>query len=112
MSPGGSIVYVSGQQNGAIGVQLTDAELPAHDHSLNGMLGAGADTVGSPENNSLSRYLPAPPQPVYSTATSPDKLMSGSSLGMFGAGDAHENRQPSLELNFYIAWDGIYPVPA
>jgi microcystin-dependent protein len=105
---------------GTEAVTLTTNQLPSHRHAMVGGKGAGADTVGTPDATSyLSRLWNknvTPPQVVDSyvnaTVTPANARMAPTMLSTYGAGGAHENRQPLLVMNFCINWDGLYPMRA
>ncbi|WP_247688698.1 phage tail protein [Pseudoalteromonas sp. MMG012] len=88
---------------------LVPSQLPAHTHSISGVLQPG-DT-GEPSNNNLSIDIGATGGVLRYTAPLDNdvNLMDSSSFSVAGAGQPHENMQPALVLNFCIALDGIYP---
>ena len=104
------ISYDMNEMAGESAVTLYGANLPAHTHSIEGALASAAHTVNAPADNKISRYLPSPPNKVYSSAAL-NVEMSAKSLSVYGKSQPHENRQPSLALNFYIAWDGVFATP-
>jgi microcystin-dependent protein len=80
---------------------LTTAEMPAHSHPLNA---AAAGTTGTPGPavalaSGVRAYRSPPSNPVSMSA----------GLTPTGGGQAHENRQPYLGVNFVIATQGIFP---
>lgn len=101
---------VIGQFGGADQVALTENEVPAHDHIVRGVaeggnsatptneLFMGQDQSSRSENTS---YL--------STDTTMNTTLAGEAIGHSGMSQAHENRQPSLVVNFCIALDGLFP---
>jgi microcystin-dependent protein len=38
-------------------------------------------------------------------------VMANQAIATVGANQAHENRQPSLAMNYIIALEGIFPSP-
>ncbi|WP_457934892.1 tail fiber protein [Pseudoalteromonas sp. SCSIO 43210] len=88
---------------------LVASQLPEHTHSISGVRQSG-DTA-EPTNNKLSIDTGATGGTLRYTAPldSDIGLMDDSSFATAGAGQPHENMQPSLALNFCIALDGIYP---
>jgi microcystin-dependent protein len=103
--------YVQGQPLGEESVTVTTAQLPAHTHNINAannghangtnipgasvILGAGySNEAGNPAANIYSNSAP-------NTAQVP--------LGMSGSSQPHENRMPSLVMNYCIAMVGIFP---
>lgn len=99
-----------GQMSGAAAVTLTTAQIPQHTHTLT------AGTV-SPQNPAQQTATPGPtaflglagPNFTYSDAATPAQAFHPSALGTVGGGQAHENMQPYLVINFIIATQGIYP---
>jgi microcystin-dependent protein len=103
MHPGqgqGLSLHDLGEVGGDATVTLNLSEIPVHNHGpLNVHDAAG--TSGDPDP---SRNLAIAPSNIYGPAT---KLVPmGDTVG---GGDAHENRQPYLALNFIIALQGIFP---
>jgi microcystin-dependent protein len=95
--------YNQGQTGGAEAVSLAASQSPAHTHTL-----MAANNVTTPNPGpSLALGSPAAVVRLYA-ANSPTALASGS-IGTFGSGAAHENRQPFLGLNYIIALAGIFP---
>ena len=93
----------TGIAGGAERVVLTTAQIPVHTHSL--MAATTAATTAVPTNNSLAQG----DFPFYASASNPLVSMAAGSIGISGGNRAHENRQPSLVLNFCIALTGIFP---
>lgn len=98
-----------GQATGASGVTLTASDVPSHTHQVRGQNGSG--TTKSPAGKLLARPSPSGGQfrPTGTTA-----MLAPGSVGSLGSGggQAHENRQPYLAVNFIIALEGIYPAQA
>ncbi|EEF62891.1 phage tail protein [Pedosphaera parvula] len=96
--------YVIGQTGGVESVALATNQLPLHNHAVacNTTGGAQADPSGNypglASSNSAGIY----------EATSNNTMAAGV-IGNTGGSQAHENRQPSLTLNYVIALLGIYP---
>jgi microcystin-dependent protein len=92
-----------GQRGGTDAVTLTDAQIPAHSHlRATSNQATSANPVGNVLANAPRRGVGVFAQPA-STA-----VMTGADLSV-GGGQPHENRQPSLVLNFVIALQGIFP---
>lgn len=70
------------------------------------MMAAANVTTPNP-GPGLALGTPATAVRLYG-ANSPTGL-SPASIGSFGSGAAHENRQPFLALNYVIALAGIFP---
>jgi len=95
--------YVEGQRAGTEGVALSTNSMPQHVH--------GWDVSTAPGSN------PSPVGTVLMTAplalgnafgSSANNVMPGA-LNSTGGSQAHENRMPSLVLNYSIAIVGIFP---
>jgi len=95
---------IVGQRGGAEQVALTASQGPRHSH-----------TVQASESATTNRPSGAVPGAIASTtvsgyASSGDgTTMNASMIATSGDGQAHENRQPYLVLNWCIALEGIYP---
>lgn len=86
---------------------LTEAETPVHAHALNGAEG-DPDLQGT----SASGGLLATVEGAYGTLPGPGPNLTSlapASLVEAGASAGHENRMPSLALNYCIATSGIWP---
>ena len=95
---------------GIEGVTLTSKNVPLHTHTF--VVQNKTATVGTPAGNLLAKgQAGANTLPFYSPYTSgmSTKTMDVSMIGGTGGNGAHENRQPSLVLNYCIALTGIYP---
>jgi microcystin-dependent protein len=97
---GGSNSYIQGQTGGVESVVVTAGQLPAHSHPIT--VQATAGNVPSPiggilANSAADQYAP------------PAAAVSGPILSSTGGGQSHRNLQPSLCLNYIIAYAGIYP---
>lgn len=77
---------------------LTTVNLPAHDHSINS---AAEGNTDNPSGN----YIAGAGLNSYSTVTN----TTSKSTAITGEGQATNNMQPSLALNYCIALVGIYP---
>jgi microcystin-dependent protein len=95
-----------GQQVGSVAVTLNAANVPPHTHAVLGQNGSGA--TKSPAGKLLARASPSGGQ--FRPSGTNIALADGSvgPLGS-GGGQAHENRQPYLPINFIIALEGVYP---
>lgn len=90
-----------GQMSGAETHTLVPAETPPHTHSVR----ATAETAASP--NPSGNLLAKAPGPIYGQANNLVSLLP-ETVSMVG-GQAHENMQPYLVVNFIIALSGIFP---
>jgi microcystin-dependent protein len=87
-----------GEQGGTEAVVLSQQELPAHTHTLNGSTGA------------VNTTRPTGAVPAkggsYSTAN-PDTQMAAP--GVVGNNQPHDNMPPTLAVSFIISLQGIFP---
>ena len=94
--------HQQGQKDGEETHTLTIDEMPQHKHKVEGSTNQA--TSNSPTNNVLGVTT----SNVYNTPVSP-VAMSSSIIGNTGGGQAHENMQPYLAINFCIALRGLFP---
>lgn len=89
-----------GQRGGEPTVQLADATMASHTHTMQ-VSGADGDT-NSPANNYVGRgtfiFNAPPPQP-----------MIAGSISLTGGGGVHNNLQPYQVLAYCIALVGVFP---
>jgi len=95
--------YVQGQAGGQETVSLTTQQAPAHIHT---MMAATDATTPNPGSGVV---LGTPPAAVRMYGASSPTALSPGSIGPFGSGAPHENREPYLGLNYIIALEGIFP---
>ncbi len=90
-----------GESGGSTTVALTDSQIPAHSHTLQGS-GELGDNL-NPGGNYLARGTA-----MYGA---PESLGAGANgmLALAGDSQPHNNLQPYLALNFVIALQGIFP---
>ena len=94
-----------GHRGGVETVTLTQDQMPNHDHTLQAALSQGG--VSTPAGNTLSRSTG---DLVYqSDTTSNTANMAVQAISATGGGQAHNNMQPFLAMNFIIALVGLYP---
>ncbi|MEO1268003.1 MAG: tail fiber protein, partial [Myxococcota bacterium] len=98
--PGNGIVQ--GQLGGVETVTLTQPQLPAHTHRLQG----SPEPADSSEGRGA--VVGATERLHYGPPTAPTTL-DGRALANTGGGQAHANMQPSIALNFCIALQGLFP---
>lgn len=92
-----------GERTGAATVTLNESQIPSHGHSLRAS--PNEATTGTPSDE--VGYAMADAN-VYGEALDP-VVMAPETLSDTGAGEAHENRQAYLGMNFIIALQGTYP---
>jgi microcystin-dependent protein len=96
--------FVIGQTGGTETVTLTAQQIPEHTHPAE--CAAGGGNVASPAGAYWST------DPGGNTAAYSDSAgssMSAAAIGNTGGGQAHENRQPYVAVNFIISLFGIFP---
>lgn len=97
--------HVLGESGGADGVALTPAQLPAHSHAPFAAPDAALVKLpGSTVSMARSRNGNA-----YQDNTSNLVSMNAEAIAVAGGGQAHNNLQPYLTLNFCIAMQGVVP---
>jgi microcystin-dependent protein len=94
--------HVLGQKSGEETHTLAANEMPQHTHTLQGTNASG--TATAPQGNVLAEAS----LNVYSAFSSAVAMGSGS-VSNVGGGQAHDNMQPFLALNFCIALQGLFP---
>ncbi len=103
--------FVQGQIDGEEAVALTTAQIPLHTHAVNAAANSAANAgnvpgptviLGSGSTNQSGN----PAVSIYNNAA-PNLALAP--LAAIGSGQAHENRMPSLVLNYCIALSGIFP---
>lgn len=99
--------YSLGQAGGAESVALTQAQLPAHVHTVTGTLQTGQERV---ETTPIGDYLAPGSLNQYSTGPKNTSMgaVSGTT-GTAGGGQPHDNRQPYIATYYVIAVEGYYP---
>lgn len=104
-SPGqgpGLSLYDLGDSGGTTTHTLTPAEMPAHNHRLQGVAATADKTT--PENN-----LHAQPPVGFQYGSNPNVEMSTTALEVSGGSQPHNNMMPYTTLNCIIALQGIFP---
>ena len=91
-----------GQRGGAEAVTLQQDHLPAHGHLKATSNQATSATPGG-------KVLANAPRRGVAAFAAPDGQVVMPGPGPVGGGQAHQNMQPSLALNFVIALQGIFP---
>jgi microcystin-dependent protein len=98
-----------GEAAGTNSVTLSQAEMPAHNHTLTAYNNPGS--VSTPAADTfLARDTRAGGVMSYmQTPGTADAQMASDTLGAAGSSQSHENRQPLLALNYCIALTGVFP---
>ncbi len=97
-------VHLLGQKGGEETHTLDAAEMPQHTHALQA---AGSPATTNVPTGGLLAQTPAT-DPYYNALSSPANMSNTTPLAV-GGGQAHNNMQPTLVLNFCIALQGLFP---
>ncbi len=95
---------IIGEAGGVEEVTLTLPQLPAHGHTP--LASVAAATSGEPGAATWAAGATA----AFAT-TAPDTDLAIGAVGPSGGSLPHENRSPSLGVNFIIATVGVFPSP-
>lgn len=99
----GLAAYQLGSAAGQESVTLTLDQIPAHSHGLQ-----ASSAAADQEEPSNARVLGKVEEDIYGSGEA-NQPLGGSAVGGTGGGQAHENMQPFLVLNFCIALQGVFP---
>lgn len=94
-----------GATGGSPTVQLTQQQLPSHQHTA--QCSSQVGDAANPQNKVIAA-MPRGRPGAYST-TAPDVAMNPQALALSGGGQSHNNLPPYLVLNFCIALFGLFP---
>lgn len=102
-----------GQSVGVPSVSLSERQMPQHRHAAR-VADAQADESTPAGHYLANAGMPARggrfhAQPMYAPPGAANGMMASEAVGTTGDGQAHENRQPYLAINFCICLDGIFP---
>ena len=97
--------YVLGQLSGVESASLTGAQIGGHTH---GLAAAATATTATP-SSSVVLGTPAATTPIYATGGVGATLAAGA-VSPTPGGLPHENRQPSLTVNYIISLFGLFPL--
>jgi microcystin-dependent protein len=98
---------VIGQAGGEPSVSLLQNQIPAHNHGVACLAGAGrtgSPTGGVWADDSLGRGIP-----LYATTPGTSPGMAPTALQITGGTLPHNNMPPFLTIYFIIALQGLYP---
>lgn len=94
--------YQQGQKAGEEGHTLGVTEMPAHGHTV---AASNSDAVGDMATDNI---LARPGANTYAAFNS-GQNMGVNMIATAGVGQAHNNMQPYLAVNFCIALQGLFP---
>lgn len=106
--------YQMGQTGGSESVTLTTANLPAHNHALNGTTAAAASSTPGGANDALAvasgedANLGSVAVKVYGPAGAMVPF-GPTAIGMTGQSNPVSIMQPYLTLNYCMCLQGLYP---
>ena len=103
----GSTNHNLGQKSGEQTVTLTPQETPQHDHDFNVSTADATEQRNTTPNG--GGVLGKANVDMYRTPGGPQQTLDPSSVSSTGGGQAHDNMQPFLALNFCIALTGLFP---
>lgn len=92
-------------------VTLLSYQIPTHSHTAQGYGSTTGVTQGATADATCYLGLVrsgASTYDIWSSNTTPTAQLSPYSIGVAGSGQAHNNVQPYLPLNFCICYNGIY----
>ncbi len=93
--------HTLGQKSGEETHTLATNEMPQHTHNI--QASSSTANQNSAENNLLAKS-----GQIYRQTGTQVNMMNGTMTNM-GGGQAHDNMQPYLALNFCIALQGLFP---
>jgi microcystin-dependent protein len=115
MHPGqltGGSLYDLGETGGETAHTLVNAELPAHNHSVNADSGFGTNPDPSGLVYMRGNYDDGQGNKggvqVYANVA-PDVALAPTAIGLAGSSQPHNNLMPFVTLTFCIAMQGIFP---
>jgi microcystin-dependent protein len=98
--------FVLAETGGTETVTLTTAQLPVHTHALTASTGIGSAHVPAGKVLAQSPSLALYGESAPSVTTAPESTTAS------GGGQAHDNMQPYLCINFILSLYGVYPSPS
>ncbi len=98
---------VIGQRGGSETVTLTEAQMPAHTHTL--VVTSSAASADTPGSSTLPAAVSGQDFYVTEVSTASALTMETGAVSLAGGSQPHENCMPTLTVQFCIAWSGIFP---
>ena len=98
--------FTLGQLGGTESVTLSSSQMPSHTHA------AGASSLVATSDQPGGRVPAVNAAGVPMFAATADTSLAAAALLSAGGSQAHNNMQPSLAIQFIIAYSGIYPSPS
>lgn len=109
-----------GTKMGNAATTLTGNQMPSHTHqAVAAVIPDGTSMTAAP---TAASFISRPVTTIggkaggyldwNNTTAVPDTALHPLMIGVQGGGQAHENRQPFLTVNFCIALEGVYPLPS
>lgn len=106
---GGTATPYMGASGGYENVPLNASTMPTHDHAVNAVTVSDTSTNTNEPDGKMLATSPASKE-FYNTLNSATMTaMSTDAVSHTGGGQAHNNMQPSLVLNFCMALQGLFP---
>lgn len=98
-----------GLKDGAESVTLNASQMPAHNHTVNGL--SGGTESNTPKDNFLPEYSNTNIK-FYGIKDKPTDTflpMNAQTVASAGGSQAHPNMPPFLAINYIICTQGLYP---
>lgn len=106
----GLSTYVIGQKAGAETITVLPTQMPAHTHTA--VATTAAATAVTPDNTLLPAAVSGDNFYVSTVTGATAVAMSAQSTSTAGGSQPHENRMPTLTVQYCIATQGIFPSQA
>jgi microcystin-dependent protein len=104
--PASGTTFQIGEMGGVESVTLTANQIPAHTHPLS------ASTNNAATANASGNVLAQTPSYTpYISGVVPNSPLNASTITPVGGGQAHDNFQPYLCVNFILSLFGVFPSP-
>ncbi len=107
VATGAGATYTLGTVAGVPNVTLNSGQMPQHNHLM--MATTTAGNVTGVINVVYAQVTTPSAQNLYAAYGGTEIMLETGNLAMTGGNTPHDNTQPSLGLQFYIALAGIYP---